>query len=163
MLTPPQALFLTLAADAAVASEKMTGVPASLSLAQSIFESGWGAHTPFNNVFGLKANGRGCGNCVVPTREFVDGQWTVQNLAFEKYASLTDCFNDHGWLISQGAPYASAFAQFKTDGNTDSLILSIGRIYATAPGYGQTILTFTKSDTIQQAILAARSRASIPS
>ena len=161
MLTQLQIVFLSLAADAAVASEKATGVPASLSLAQCVFESEWGAHMPGNNCFGLKANGRGCGNCVLPTREWVNGAWTIQNLAFEKYASLTDCFDDHGWLISKGPPYAAAFAQFKRDGNVAALILGVGSKYATAPGYGQTILTFAKSDTIQKALRAARAKVTL--
>lgn len=159
MLTPPQTQFLALAATAAVQSERITGVPAELTLPQAIFESGWGSKAPYGNCFGLKANGRGCGSFVIPTTEYIGGKPVIQQLAFEKYASLTDCFADHGWLISQGKPYAMAFARFKADHNRDALMLAVGKIYATAPNYGQQVLDFSKSSAIVDALAKARAAA----
>lgn len=159
MLTPPQTQFLALAATAAVQSEALTGVPAELTLPQAIFESGWGSKAPFSNCFGIKANGRGCGSFTVPTAEFIDGKRTIQTLEFEKYASLADCFSDHGWLISKGTPYAAAFAHFSADHNVDALILAVGKIYGTDPNYGPHILDFSKSATIVGALAKARAQA----
>lgn len=161
MLTPSQTQFLGLAADAAVQSEKSTGVPAPLTLAQAIFESGWGSACPGNNCFGIKSNGRGCGTVEVPTREFIAGRWTVQKLAFERYASLIDCFVDHGWLLAHGQPYATAFAKLRAVGNVDTFILEVGGKYATAPNYGQTILNFSKSLVVVAALDKARRQAMI--
>ena len=71
MLTPSQVQFLTAAASAAVSCEKITGVPAALTVAQAVFESGWGSHCPGCNCFGIKANGRGCGTQLQSTRLYV--------------------------------------------------------------------------------------------
>lgn len=157
-LTPSQLQFLQLAAVASVASEKATGLPAPLSLAQAIFESGWGAHmSGQNNCFGIKANGRGCGSCQVKTTEFINGQWTSPTLAFESYSTLADCFNDHAWLITKGGPYAQVWKQFQDDDKYSQFVLGVAKIYATDPGYGGTILSFSTSVTIQNAIVAAKS------
>jgi len=65
MLSPSQLNWLHVGGLASVASERRTGVPAALSLAQSVFESGWGAHfSGLNNCFGIKANGRGIGHVI---------------------------------------------------------------------------------------------------
>ena len=45
-------------AEAAVAMEKSTGVPAEFAAAQCILESGYGANSPGHNPFGIKAHGR---------------------------------------------------------------------------------------------------------
>ena len=159
MLTPQQVQFLNSAALAAVACEKTTGVPAALTVAQAVFESGWGSHCPGCNCFGIKANGRGCGTQLQSTSEFVNGQWTHPVLEFECYASLADCFTDHGWLISRGAPYAQVWKQFQEDHNYPQFVLGLAKIYATDPGYGGTILSFSTSTTVSNAIAAARKAA----
>ncbi len=148
MLTQSQSNFLKLAADAAVRSEAATKVPAKLTLAQAIFESGWGGHMPGNNCFGIKFHGIYTPQ-YVPTFEYVNGVKYFQNLAFEKYPTLELCFEDHARLISAGAPYQPAWKKFLLDGDADALILAIGPIYATQPGYAQTILTFANSSTVQ--------------
>lgn len=155
-MTPQAQAFLDLAARAAVRSQAATGVPAELTLPQAIFESAWGAHAPGNNCLGIKANGRGSGTQNIPTREFVKGQWITVPLAFEVYPSIEACFEDHGWLLANGAPYAAAWRQFKADSNTAAFILAIGKVYATAPNYGQTILAFSESPTITAALMKAR-------
>ncbi len=38
----------------ALAAQALTGVPASVSLAQAALESGWGRHAPGHNFFGIK-------------------------------------------------------------------------------------------------------------
>lgn len=39
----------------ALESERLTGISALFSLAQAALETGWGAHTPGNMFFGIKA------------------------------------------------------------------------------------------------------------
>jgi flagellum-specific peptidoglycan hydrolase FlgJ len=61
MLTPQQEAALSQIVAAAVASERATGLPAELSAAQCIFESGWLSRMPGNNCFGIKPDDHGAG------------------------------------------------------------------------------------------------------
>ena len=152
MITSAQSTFLALAATASLKSEHTTGVPASVTLSQAIFESGWGVHAPYNNYFGIKANGRGSGCFVTPTQECVKGKYATQDLAFEKYASMEACFVDHAFLFTHLPIYSTPWKAFQVDRNVDKFVLSIGPIYASAKDYGQTILAFSKSSLIQNAL-----------
>ena len=51
-MSPQQ--FIEAYAPTAQEAQKETGVPASITLAQAALESGWGAHAPGNNFFGIK-------------------------------------------------------------------------------------------------------------
>lgn len=156
MLTADQQTFLDSAAAASVASEKATGLPAELTLAQAIFESGWGKACPGNNCFGIKVDQRGSGVQYVMTQEFINGSWVKEPLAFEKYDSLADCFTDHARLITEEAPYADAWAQFQKDHLVHAFIIAVGRIYATAPNYGLQISGMCLSPWFDNALYFAR-------
>ncbi len=162
MLTDQQNTFLSTAATAAVAAEKTTGLPAELTLAQAIYESGWGARMPGNNCFGIKPDHHGAGTQYFVSREFLDGTWQTMPEAFEKYDTLAQCFDDHARLITQGLPYAAAWATYcagpaGAPRDVDAFILAMGAIYATAPGYGASILAEARSATVSTALAEARS------
>lgn len=155
MLTNQQEDFLRNAAPAAVESERDTGLPASLTLSQAIFESAWGLRAPGNNLFGVKADAHGSGVEYVLTHEYLDGTWEEMPLAFETYNSVADCFIDHARLITQGQPYAAAWAQFQADGDADALARSVCARYATAPSYAEEILAEMHSQTVTVALATA--------
>src|SRR5262249_18117518 len=69
MLNPKQLEFLAAASRAAVRSERLYGVPAELTLAQPILESGWGAKMPGCNCFGIKASKHHPQCSIVTTQE----------------------------------------------------------------------------------------------
>jgi flagellum-specific peptidoglycan hydrolase FlgJ len=120
MLTQPQEDFLALASKSAVQSEMQTGFPAAITVAQAIYESGWGKAMPGNNALGIKSDSKGSGVQYVLTEEYLNGQWIKEPLAFETYASVADCFVDHARLITTGAPYAGsrcrvADAEYRAD------------------------------------------------
>jgi flagellum-specific peptidoglycan hydrolase FlgJ len=106
--------FLQAAAPAAMASCRATGVPASVTMAQAILESGWGQHMPAgsNNPFGIKALDRDQPNSYVEamTTEDVGGQ--VEHVAqpFQKFADLADAFTEHAQLLAHATRYAPAMA-----------------------------------------------------
>lgn len=66
-----------------------TGVPAAVTVAQAIIETGWGKHTigEAKNLFGIKGRGP-AGSVRAPTREFINGQWVTVNADFAKYDSF---------------------------------------------------------------------------
>lgn len=158
MLTPAQQDAVAKIAEAAVASQIATGVPASFTAAQCIFESGYLARCPGNNCFGIKADARGSGAQYVLTHEFLNGQWKEMPLAFEAYASLADCFADHARLIQSGV-YAPAWLAYSASQQTseelDEYIAGVAKHYATDPNYCAEITAEAHSATVQTAVLKA--------
>jgi flagellum-specific peptidoglycan hydrolase FlgJ len=103
-VTPEQFSALRRIAQAAVAAERETGCPAEISAAQCIVESAWLKVAPGNNAFGIKSRASAdCQYCL--TKEYVNGEWQKQKLAFAVYPDLAACFVAHAHLIQRG-PYA---------------------------------------------------------
>lgn len=151
------------ACKAAVASQKITGCPADLTVPQWILESGWGLRMPpgSNNPFGIKAL-PGQPSVAVPTQEFVDGVEGTYLQNFRAFDSLTDAFNSHGLLIATGKPYQAAFAQYEQDHNIVTLIKGVAARYATAPTYATQLLTLLQEKPVQQALVFAKIAAGVP-
>lgn len=156
MLNDQQIKALTEIAGAAVESERATGLPAELSAAQCIFESGWLSRSPGNNCFGIKPDHHGAGVQYFVSREFLDGTWREMPEAFEAYATLGDCFTDHARLIVSGAPYAESWAAYQADHDWRALARSIGPIYATDPNYAENMVAEGGSATVSAALAQAR-------
>jgi flagellum-specific peptidoglycan hydrolase FlgJ len=157
-LTAEQEAFLTKGALAAVTAEKATGCPAELSLAQAILESSWGFCAPENNYFGIKATGEDP-NTYCLTKEYLNGQWTIQRDAFAVYSSMADSFIEHARLITEGKPYADAWQQYEQDRDLDSLIGNIARRYATDPNYTALVLQLAHGPHVTVAIQTVRAAA----
>lgn len=154
-MTPQQQDALVKIAQAAVESERSTGCPAEFSAAQCIFESAWLARAPGNNCFGIKSDAHGSGTQYILTHEFLNGQWKTMSLAFESYASLSDCFADHARLIQSGV-YAAVWQQYQSDHNLDRYIAGVALHYATDPTYAMKISGEAHSSAVQAAIQSAR-------
>ncbi len=99
-MTPDQLAALHRIAEAAVAAERETGCPAEISAAQCIVESAWLQVAPGNNCFGVKATDDHCQYCL--TKEYLNGEWTSQKLAFATYPTLAACFAAHARLLQSG-------------------------------------------------------------
>ena len=138
----PEAL-ITAAAPAAQASQLETGVPASVTLAQAVLESGGGTIAALaNGFFGIKAQPVAKGTyrwedvavgCVLKkTWEVRRGRAGREIAAFRAYATLEDSVRDHGLRLRRVAVYAPAFAH-----NDDPVRFAraIARRYATDPAY----------------------------
>jgi flagellum-specific peptidoglycan hydrolase FlgJ len=107
--------FLKMAVPAAQAAQRKWGVPASVTIAQAILESGWGNSAlarVANNYFGIKAVANAAvGNYAeFPTTEFVDGRRVAALARFARYASPTASFNAHAVLLALTSRYKPAMA-----------------------------------------------------
>ena len=141
----------------AVDLESQTGCPAQLLIAQWALESKWGAKPAGNaNFFGVKKSDRHEKCSTVSTREVVNGKSIVQDLEFADYDSLDDSCKDYAWLITQGAPYHQAWAQYQKDRNLHGLIAAVAGKYATDPQYAFLAATIAGQSNVAQAIAAAR-------
>jgi flagellum-specific peptidoglycan hydrolase FlgJ len=112
-------------------------VPASVSLAQWIIESGWGRHEPVgsNNPFGIKASvNQPYVNAV--THEFTHGRYVTITARFAKFASMADAFDAHAKLLATHPAYHHAMQA----PNAEEFAERLQGIYATDPHYGANLV-----------------------
>jgi len=141
----------------AVALEAQTGCPAAMMIAQWALESKWGAKPAGNsNFFGIKRSTCHEKCCTVTTREVVNGKSVIQDLQFADYDSLEDSCRDYAWLITQGAPYRTAWEQYQNDHDLHALIAAVAGTYATDPSYAHLAAAIAGQTNVAQAIAAAR-------
>lgn len=147
----------------AVDQEDLTGLPAKLLIAQWAVESNWGAKPVGNaNYFGIKKSKRHTLCCSAQTQEVINGKRQTQTLEFADYPSLLDSCLDYIWLITRGAPYSKAWADYKIDKDFSSFANRVLAIYATAQ-YGTLALQIANQPNVLAAIEVARANRIIPS
>ena len=141
--------FIEDIAPGAQAAHREYGVPASVTLAQAILESGWGRSelaTKANALFGIKYS-TGWNETISPfvrggyvkgSAEFIDGRWVESVVsAFCRYDSWSDSLRDHGLFLKRPR-YADAFST----PNPDDFARAIHRAgYATDPGYADKLIS----------------------
>jgi flagellum-specific peptidoglycan hydrolase FlgJ len=94
----------------------------------------------------------------VTTHEVVNGKSVVENLEFADYDSLEASCQDYAWLITNGAPYRAAWAEYRRDRDLNALIASVARIYATDPGYAHLAEAIAVQTNVVQALINADPR-----
>ena len=107
--------FIGRCVEPARETQRMYGVPASVTIAQAILESGWGGSelaTRANNYFGIKcaavASPHQIGCIDKATWEHLNGNDVTVTASFRRYASMRDSFLDHGLFLTKPR-YAAAF------------------------------------------------------
>ena len=121
-----------------------TGVPASVTVAQAILESGWGKHTvgEANNLFGIKGRGP-LGSVRARTPEFIKGKWVTIEADFAKYDNFEQSVTEHAQFFLRNRRYARAL-RFK--GDPDAFAREIHKAgYATAPNYAMKLIELMRS------------------
>jgi flagellum-specific peptidoglycan hydrolase FlgJ len=89
----------------AQALEKTTGIPAAITLAQIILESGGGGHlselaTAGKNLFGIKGEGP-AGTIYLTTHEVIGGENITVEAGFKKYDSYYQSMADHAKILNE--------------------------------------------------------------
>ncbi len=115
-----------------------TGIPASLTAAQMILESGWlrsGLTRKANNAFGIKGSYKGA-SYACRTKEWVDGKYIEVIAKFKKYPSLAESIADHSALLCKPR-YAAVRAAV---GYKAACKAVAGCGYATAPDYAASLI-----------------------
>lgn len=149
-----QFAFLKTVAAAARASQAKWGVPASITIAQAIQESGWGQSELAqngNNFFGVKvAHADGSEPYVqLPTREVTKDGRTIRELAmFHRYASPEESFDAHGRLLATLVRYQPAMAVADDPAAFALQIQHCG--YCTDPNYPSELMRLVKQFNLTQ-------------
>src|SRR5215207_6946419 len=155
-MASPQQDFIRRAAPGAKRGFREFGVPASVTIAQAILESGWGkSHIgTANNYFGIKAQGAASfgpiavGTVTVPTREVINGRSVTVSGRFRKYRSMDDSMRDHGRFLKDNPRYKPAFAH---SNDANAFAQAIHRAgYATDPKYSGLLISLMKQWNLYQ-------------
>src|SRR6185295_1520386 len=116
--TMTNAQFLAASIGPAQQSQREFGVPAAVTIAQAILESGWGRSklsANDRNFFGMKCSTQGSyanGCHTYVTNECTPAPASVcytTSASFRTYASATNSFRDHGALLATSSRYRAAF------------------------------------------------------
>jgi flagellum-specific peptidoglycan hydrolase FlgJ len=141
--TSSQQAFISAIAPGAMAAQSRYGVPAAVTIAQAIDESGWGQSALAirdHNLFGIKGTGP-AGSDALPTREYENGQWVTVTAQFRVYHNVAESIADHSELLATGSSYQHAMANRHVP---DAFATNLTGVYATDPQYGSTLITIMK-------------------
>ena len=141
--TSAQQAFIDQIAPGAMATQQRYGVPAAVTIAQAIDESGWGQSglaTRDHNLFGMKGTGP-AGSDLQPTQEFENGQMVSVSASFRVYRDIAESIEDHGKQLATSGYYTHAMAQ-RHDPNAFAAALT--GIYATDPQYGAKLVSLMR-------------------
>lgn len=136
--------------ELAITEMQRTGVPASITLAQGIHESGAGASKlamASNNHFGIKCKSNWTG-------ESVKHDDDARGECFRKYPSSEDSYKDHSDFLKNGQRYAFLFSLEPTDYEGWALGLKKAG-YATNPKYPQVLIKLVEDYQLQEYTLIA--------
>jgi flagellar protein FlgJ len=143
------AAFIARTAPPAQASMRKYRVPASVTVAQAILESGWGRSAlaaKDHNYFGMKCFG-GPGGIAIGCRTYAtrecDGSrcFAVRD-SFRVYRTAADSFADHGKQLATLARYKKAMKYARDPNRFATEIHKAG--YATSPTYAKSLIAIMK-------------------
>src|SRR5574337_521719 len=128
----------------AIAEEIRTGVPAAITLAQGIHETGAGTSDlvlASNNHFGIKCNGW--------TGQTISHDDDAKGECFRKYDSPIDSYKDHSDFLKNRSYYTSLFKLDPTDYKGWAYGLKRAG-YATNPKYAQILIKLIEDYNLEQ-------------
>jgi flagellum-specific peptidoglycan hydrolase FlgJ len=139
--------FINEIAPGALAAQRQYGIPAAVTIAQAIDESGWGRSqlaAQDNNLFGIKGAGP-AGSVLRPTQEYENGQFVTVNAQFRVYRNVAQSITDHGLLLATGSSYRQAMADRRSP---DAFANALTGVYATDPNYGTNLITIMRQHNL---------------
>lgn len=141
----------------AVEEMKRSGIPASVTLAQGIYESGAGSSRlarEANNHFGIKCKSEWTGATIRHTDD-------LRNECFRKYLTATDSYRDHSEFLRTRSHYAFLFQL--DAGDYRGWVYGLKRAgYATSPRYPEALLRLIETYRLDQYDEAGAAASSAP-
>ena len=147
--TAAQQAFISQVAPGAIAMQSRYGIPAAVTIAQAIDESGWGQSALAirdHNLFGIKGTGP-AGTDMLPTQEYQNGQYVSVTAPFRVYHNVAESIADHGQLLATNSSYQHAM----TDRHLpDAFATDLTGVYATDPNYGSSLIAIMRLYNLYQ-------------
>ncbi len=129
--------------DIAITKMKEFGIPASITLAQGMLESGYGGSrlaVRANNHFGIKCGGKWSGAKIYHNDD-------AKGECFRKYRSAKESYNDHSKFLTENKRYASLFNLKSTDYKGWAKGLKAAG-YATDPNYANLLISMIERNEL---------------
>jgi flagellum-specific peptidoglycan hydrolase FlgJ len=159
-MTPSQREWiLTTAAAAAEAKH----IFPRMAACEAALESGFGSSAlarQANNLFGMKQHQHPAyGTVMLPTREFFDGEWTVETDAFVKYGTLEECFEDRMETLARLAPHYPHYAAAIAAADDETYVTEVSKSWSSDPAkaskviaiFDEVFLKTNNSEAVQDA------------
>lgn len=128
--------FIARVGPGAMLADAVYGVPASVTVAQAILESGWGKSAPAFNLFGMKGEGP-AGSTMRKVIEYRHGKRKRPTHPFRAYNSYAESMADHARALSSSERYADARA---AGDDVVAYTRALRGRYATDPRYDRKLL-----------------------
>lgn len=120
----------------------------SLVIAQAALESGWGAYSIENNIFGIKAGSSWMGRVAIRrTKEWDGSKYITKEARFRAYDSIEDSIIDYLKLVGKSKRYKEVkrATNYK---EAARLIYEAG--YATDPEYSNKLISIIESNRLYE-------------
>ena len=149
--------FIAAAVQGAQRGWREYGVPASVTIAQAILESGWGRSglaSVDKNYFGIKCQTGRYGTLANGCHLYATQECTKAGVCFDTaatfrtYAAMADSFRDHGNFLRVNSRYQAAFAYTRFANQFIWTVWKAG--YATDPNYYTKITTLMAQQNLYQ-------------
>ncbi len=132
--------FLAALAPGAMYSDVVYGVPACITLAQAVLESGWGRSAPAYNLFGMKGVGP-AGSTERRVVEYSRGRRGHRVHPFRAYHSFAESMADHARALAGAERYAAARA---VADDPAAYARALRGKYATDPRYDKKLMALVE-------------------
>ncbi|MEL5848092.1 MAG: flagellar assembly peptidoglycan hydrolase FlgJ [Candidatus Igneacidithiobacillus chanchocoensis] len=120
-------------------------------LAQAALETGWGAHAPGDNLFGIKAGTGWTGAAEKNlTNEFINGVKVVEDDSFRAYSNVVASVENYTQLLLNNPRYRAALGQGNNIAGFAQALQNGG--YATDPTYAAKITELAQGPVMQAAL-----------
>ena len=127
-------------ASAADAAARAFHVWPTMAACEAALESNYGQSILARqglNLFGMKQHQNPSYETLnIPTKEYLDGSWTVVNAEWVKYDTLEDCFKDRMATLSRMAPKFPHYADALAAPDPKSYAVNVSESWSTDPERG---------------------------
>lgn len=134
----------------AKAGEEAGHIFPSMAACEAALESGYGASllaVRANNLFGMKAHKSTPPDQILllPTKEYVNGQWIDTTAKWVKYPSLAACFVDRMATLRRLAPVYSHYAEGLAATSPEAFVTAVSKTWSTDPNRAAKIIIIWNS------------------
>lgn len=143
--------FIATIAPAARASAKLTGIPASFTIAQAALESRWGTSKVASmacNLFDIKADKSWHGAIYrMASTEHINGKDVLVPADWRMYPNWQACFDDRAQFFKTNPRYAACFKE-TTGAGWARAVAAVH--YATDPDYASKLISTIRARNLTQ-------------